>query len=158
MNCSCEYQCDPAKCQTCVDGSCQVCGGDTSKICCDDGSCVDECSLGSENDDCTWSLLKHLSCSGECFGTSQSECQVDVYRLYKGGGSNSCNGGCPGECTSVVKVCYIDYPCISVSSPLGLCISNSYCELWFLNQCYFCTADMESGVPVPAPYWKCSAP
>jgi hypothetical protein len=79
--------CDPANCETCVDGECKVCGGDPTRICCngsccdqatqccDNGVCVDKCE--PDGAPCSWTAPPIQSSCPGCTIDDPSCCSID---------------------------------------------------------------------------------
>jgi len=108
---SCVSSCDPANCQTCVDGWCQVCGGDPNQVCCD-GSCEPKCEDGEPTGECDTSHNAEYECVG-C--VLIGDCSNYTMREYYGNEVRYCTGGCPGDCVQQNAVeCYVVYECKAV--------------------------------------------
>jgi hypothetical protein len=74
-------------------------------------------------------------CDGCPLGSSGCSWQANS-KIYAGGTETVCSGGCDGECSIAVTVCYTEYPCI----PMGLPMPLSYCSTYCLDS---------EGIPFP---------
>lgn len=103
--CECESSCDPAECETCMDGSCEVCEGDDNKTCCGTGCCRTQGERSCQT-----------CINGMCY-IDESKCQDCQYC-----GSE---GICLDECIDCQE-CVEDH-CISCGSLNKVCC-DGWCE------------------------------
>ena len=124
----------------------------TMEKCCPNGECAQFCKIGSEGTECEGQVQFCHSCefvAGTC-------AVMQRHRDYADGGSNSCSGGCPGECNNTPKLCYTDYKCTDIVQDYTVCRDGG-CEINPLCKCYWCaTDDEDEETPHYVDYWSCS--
>jgi hypothetical protein len=116
--------CDPAKCESCVDGQCKVCGGDTNQKCCKGLAaswCVEKCKEEVvDTTTCSKANEDGYKCDG-C-GSQINPPTCGTYREYTGLEIKTCHDGCFWDQDSSWEICYQEKQC-----SLSMAQQNSMC-------------------------------
>jgi hypothetical protein len=132
--------CDPANCETCIDGECKVCGGDPTKTCCN-GSCCNtnqKCCDGSCcNKDWTKETVAERadtcgscnSSTGYCANMIINSQSYEKCKNVGGGGGEHC------QCNETMQVVGYIYLCNENwdISKMAWCLAQG---AWCAAECY----------------------
>ncbi len=122
--------CNPALCESCIDGQCKVCGGDPAKVCCN-GQCktntgTNTCRLDVQEIDTTFCICGGNICGGGGAKYPQYQCAGTCIGCY------TCSST---QTTILVPYWYATPVCTDTGWwPIGYeCNENSDCEITSWN-------------------------